>query len=709
MGERSVYASLILTILLIVLVLGLWMVNDNISVVKNQMVKNEQAMSRIADSAETLTKALRNSLANSRTAAANPLCDVANPSCAAETCCKKPQGNATNENNGDIETAQPITKNPTNSQPETASSEFNGYKGKNKFANDDLDDPNAVNGGVTRTATRTFPGNFNYIIKGESFVGTLWGYCNDSLAERHNINTTEFEPMLAENWNVSDDGLVYTIRLRKGAFWHPYTDLVTGKKVPEKEVTSDDFLFYWEVIQNENVPCDPLRSYFKFVDRIEVIDRYTFKVVWTQPYSLSEEQTLGLSPYPRHYYRPETDKPVDDATWAEQLQSSPRNQWVVGCGKYMLEKWESGQGLTLVRNPNYYGTKPHIERISFREIKDPEIMFNEFKKGNLDLMALSPTQWTVQTPEPQYYTVTKSVETAIEDSKLYDDLKKQGKKPEGAGDFEFEKYRYLGGSYSYIGYNQKRKMFQDKRVRQALTHLVDRRRILTEVYKDLGTIQTGPFLPQSPYNDPAVKPFEFDVEKALALLKEAGWIDTDKDGLLDNDLDGDGKREIFTFRFMTISVSPEQRKMASIIREDMLKVGIKMEIGPLEWSVYLQMLEEKTFDVCSLGWSGGIFESDPYQIWHSSQADLPKSSNHIYFKNAEADKLIETGRVTMDKNKRTEIYRQFHRLIHEEQPYTFLFAGHGTVARQPRYRNVRVYKVGLDGSQSWLPMALQVE
>lgn len=146
--------------------------------------------------------------------------------------------------------------------------------------------------------------------------------------------------------------------------------------------------------------------------------------------------------------------------------------------------------------------------------------------------------------------------------------------------------------------------------------------------------------------------------------------------------------------------------MMPLIQETLAAAGIDMKIQNLEWSVYLQRLQDKNFEACCLGWQSP-FDPDPYQIWHSSQADLPGSSNHIGFRNHEADRLIEELRATFDMERRIELARRFEALLHEEQPYTFLFVPYQLEARSGRYRNVRVFPGGIPDLIQWVPQAEQ--
>ncbi len=524
---------------------------------------------------------------------------------------------------------------------------------------------------------------------------------NDSLADRNNNDLTRYEPQLAESWDVSENGLEYTIRLRRDAMWHPYADPVTKREVDAKPVTAWDFLFYWETIQNPDIPCDPLRVYYEDLDHLEVVDDHTFKVVWKRPYSMSEAFTLGMSPLPEHYYRP--DQTWDDKKFAEEFIASPRNQWIVGCGPYRLSRWDKNQEVYMERNDAYYGPRPSITNRHIRLVPDNSVSFLEFKREAIDVYGLSPTQWLEETPEPEFMLVTPSIETAHEDSIAWDKRKKAGELPE---DYKFEKYQYNSTTWTYVGYNLQKPMFQDREVRTALTHLIDRRRILDEVYLGLGKIISGPFIPQSPYYNHNVAPMPFDVETAKRMLADSGWEDTDNDGVLDRDYDGTGVRKPFRFTFIIPSSSVTGRKMAAIIEQDMAKAGIRMDIKPIEWSVYTELLNRREFDVCSLGWSGGV-EGDPYQIWHGSGANREHSSNHVGYSSPEADRLIEEGRRTVDKEKRYEIYRRLHEVIAADQPYTFLLAPTATVAQSKRFRNSIVYEGGMDKLLEWIPASMQ--
>lgn len=576
--------------------------------------------------------------------------------------------------------------------------------GPGDFNNANLRDPEAEFGGTVVSRASVLPGHLNTLVNSDASVSAIWGYMVDSLAGRNYDDITKFEPLMAESWDVSPDGLVYTIRLRKNILWQPYTDPVTKREVPATPLTSRDFLFFWNTLQNKDIPCDPLRNYYEDMEGIEIVDDHTFTVRWKQPYSMSEECTLGMQPLPEHYYRPDPD--WSDERFAEEFTSSARNQWIVGTGPYKLERWDKNLEVLLVRDENYYGPAPYAAARHIKLIPDNSVSFLEFKKGQLDSYGLLPEQWFEETPEPEFQLVTPRIATAGEDSIEWDRKKRAGELPEN---YRFEKYQYEGSSQSWanVVYNLQKPLFRDRETRVALTHLIDRNRILDEVALGLGTIITGPFVPRSPYYNKDVLPLPFSIGTAVEMLADAGWEDTDGDGLIDKDYDGSGERKPFEFTFIIPSSSTTTRKVAAIVEQDMAKAKIKMNIKPIEWSVFTQLLDNREFDVCFLAWYGGI-EGDPYQLWHGAGAAKTGSSNHAGYDSPEANRLIEEGRRTIDKEKRYEIYRKLHAVIARDQPYTFLYAPAATLAQSKRFRNAIVYKGGqMSSLLQWIPAAGQ--
>ena len=192
----------------------------------------------------------------------------------------------------------------------------------------------------------------------------------------------------------------------------------------------------------------------------------------------------------------------------------------------------------------------------------------------------------------------------------------------------------------------------------------------------------------------------FDPQRAKAALDAAGWRDSDKDNIREKD----GVK--FEFNLLIVSNVPEYESLANLIKDEFGKAGILVNINNLEWSAFLQKIERLQFDACILGWQLGLVD-DPYQLWHSSQCD-EKESNHCGFANKEADRIIESARRELDQDKRKKMLERFQQIIHEEQPYTFLFVQKRLVGYNKRIQNVKYRLVGSSSDRWWVKQAEQV-
>ena len=489
------------------------------------------------------------------------------------------------------------------------------------------------------------PGTLNPVIArdvAENIVNSSKIY--ETLITRDN-KSLELKPLLAESWEFSDDKLNYTFKLKENVKWHD-----------GKPFTSEDVVYSYNSIMNPKVDAPQLRAYYQEIKKVEAIDKYTVKFTYARPYFLALEFCGGMPIVPKHIFE------------KGDFNKNPAGRHPIGTGPYKFVKWETGMEIILERNENYWGDRPHIDKIVFRIINDPNVAFQVLKKGEIDYSGLTPIQWVKQSK-------TKKFEEKI------------------------NKYSYFAPNYRFIAWNLDRPFFSDKRVRTAMTHLVNRELILEKIQYKLGAIVTNPFYLKSKEYDHSIKPYDYDPSKAKELLNQAGWVDNDSDGIRDKD----GVK--FEFEFLIPNGSDTSEKISTIIKEELDKVGIKMKIRRIEWAVFVQRLNERKFDAVTLGWSMGV-ESDPYQIWHSSQKD-GGGSNFIGFDNPEVDKIIEQARKEFDKDKRIELYRKFINIIHEEQPYTFLFCNKSTVALNNRFYGVNVYPLGLDALEWFVPLEQQ--
>jgi peptide/nickel transport system substrate-binding protein len=306
--------------------------------------------------------------------------------------------------------------------------------------------------------------------------------------------------------------------------------------------------------------------------------------------------------------------------------------------------------------------------VVFRVLPDPATVFLELQNENLDSAALSPLQFNRQ------------IQT--------DFFRKN-----------YRSYNWSGQQYSYLAYNLTSPLFSDRRVRQALAMATDRDQIVRAVLLGRGRMLSGPFLPESWAYDPAVKPFPYDPKAARELLAQAGWRDTDGDGLLDRD----GRK------FSLTNGANDQRKMTcEMLQAQLARIGVEMRIQVMEWSTLLkEFIHPRRFEAVLLGWNLAL-DPDIYDIFHSSRT-RPGQFNFVSFDNAEADRLMEKGRTTFDRSEREAAYRSLHRLIHQEQPYLFLFTSESLSVLHRRFEGVTEGKLGIghDFTRWYVPEGLR--
>ncbi|MDP8241342.1 MAG: ABC transporter substrate-binding protein [Candidatus Hatepunaea meridiana] len=328
----------------------------------------------------------------------------------------------------------------------------------------------------------------------------------------------------------------------------------------------------------------------------------------------------------------------------------------VGSGPYKFEHWKTGLEISLVRNENYWRGEGHayLDRIVWRVLTDVTASLVALKNGEIDFLE------NLQTI--QYLTMTNR-------QSFLDN---------------FVKSTYVIPSYGYLGWRNSHPIFADKRVRRAMTHMVRRVDLRDKLLFGFAEIVTGNFYRYGMDYDSSIVPFKYDPERALELLTEAGWADTDGDGILERD------SLEFRFEMLVPSGSTFAQQLTSILREDLFMIGVEMTIRQLEWSVFINnYIRNHNFDACYLGWVFGM-KGDPKQVWHSESAKS-RGSNHIDFMNAEADSLIDAARVEFDREKRVAMYHRFQQILHEEQPYTFLFSTMRKPAYDKRFKGVVWY------------------
>ncbi len=436
---------------------------------------------------------------------------------------------------------------------------------------------------------------------------------------------------LAESWEISKDNLSITFHLRKGVKWHD-----------GKPLTAHDVMYTYKVTIDPKTPT-PYSGDFKLVKKAEVLDDHTFKVTYDKPFAPALISWSGAI-LPRHLLE------------GKDITNSPLKRGPVGTGPFIFGEWVPGDRVILTANPDYFEGRPYIGRYMMKIIPDSATMFLELKSNSIDMMGLAPLQYVKQTDYPAFKR-------------------------------EFNKYKYLAFAYTYIGYNLRHAFFKDKRVRQALAHAINKQEIIDGILLGQAVEATGPFKPDMWAYNGNVRRYEYSPEKALALLREAGF-ERGSDGLLrKNGLP-------FEFTILVNQGNVVRIQSAELIQRRLAAVGITMKIRVLEWATLVNdFIDKRNFEAVLLGWT---IPNDPdlFDVWHSSKRG-PKELNFTSFENREVDELLVKARHTLDRPERKKCLDRIQEVLAEEQPYTFLFVPYSTVALHKRFKAVEPAPAGI--------------
>ncbi|QNN22206.1 ABC transporter substrate-binding protein [Planctomycetales bacterium ZRK34] len=436
-------------------------------------------------------------------------------------------------------------------------------------------------------------------------------------------------------------------------------------------LTAEDVVFTWELLNNPKLDAASTRQFYDNIETCKALGKYEVQFGMTEPHYMALSMCGGRPVLPKHFYSKYT---------IDQINRMPG--LLMGTGPYRLPDpaaWAPGKPLELVRNERYWGPQGGFDKLVYREIINDVARVTAFKNGEIDMLAPTPEQF----------------------ESLKDD-------PAVAERTQHFVYQSIPTGYMWLAWQQKRSdkptMFADKRVRQAMTYLTERRRICDDVFHGYATPAMGPWPKGSKQADPSLEPRPYDPEKGKALLAEVGWKDRDGDGVLEN---AEGKPFQFTLTYP--SGSADYDRIALFLKDSYAKAGIVMELDPLEFSVLIQRLEQQTFDAIILRWGGGAVESDIRQMFHSSQANKG-GDNVMNYISPELDRLIDKARSTVNPDERYPLWQECHRILYDDQPYTFMLYQKSLRMFDKRIANIQRNKMGLNDpprNEWYVPAPLQ--
>jgi peptide/nickel transport system substrate-binding protein len=420
------------------------------------------------------------------------------------------------------------------------------------------------------------------------------------------------------------------IKLKKNVLWHD-----------NMKFTAKDVIFTYEKIIDPKV-FNSIKSNFQQVKSVKALDDYTVEVIYTQAYFKAiETWMVGILPY--HLLKNE-----------ENLMTSSFNKNPIGTGSYKLKEFKTAQDIELIANENYFEGKPKIDKILYQFLPDPNTSFLYLKQKKLDIGGLTPIQI---------------------DRQIDDNFRKN-----------FTIIQKPSFAYSYMGFNLKNEKFKDIRIRQALSLAIDRQELVDILFFGYGKICNGPFLPDSFAYNENIKPITQNIQKAKALLKEAGYDENNP----------------FTFEIVTNTGNDTRINAAQILQYQLLKAGVKMQIRIMEWQAFLNtVVHPKKFEAILLGWSLSLMP-DAYPLWHSSSSKLG-GFNLVSYENEKVDKLIEQGNNTVNREELGKIYKDLFKIITDDLPYLFLYIPDAITIVNKNIKNVEPSFIGIMHNQKdWI-------
>ena len=437
--------------------------------------------------------------------------------------------------------------------------------------------------------------------------------------------STQIVPGLAESWAVSKDGLRYTFRLRKGVSFHDGTPL-----------DAEAVKFSIDRQINPEHPFNKLGKYpfanffFGNIKAVEVVDPLTVEFVLKEPRaSFLAVLTAGAA---------SIVSPTAVRKYGQDYALTP-----VGTGPFKYVSWERGQRVVLEKNPSYWRFSVKLDRVIYRPIVEDQARLTELLTGALDLIVGTPPDYVGQLEANPKVTLLKQV----------------------------------GAHVWYLGINNQKKPFDDKRVRQALNYAVNKDAIVRDVLKGTGSLSVGPVLPKTWGADGGLKPYPYDPERARKLLADAGhpagftttlWVPESGSGMQ----------------------SPVA--MSTVIQSNLKAVGVNVSLQTMEWGAYLAKLRSKEQELFALSWMAGNEDPDMvmYPLLHSSQW-TPNGPNRALYKNERFDEMLHQARLTTDEKKRADLYRQAQRILVDDAPWIFVDHEIQTAAHAKRVQGFKLH------------------
>ena len=526
-------------------------------------------------------------------------------------------------------------------------------------------------GGQLVLSTTSDPRSFNPILAKETSTTAITSLIFEGLTRTDGI-TLEVEPNLAERWKVSRDGLAWTFYLRKDVLWSD------GKKF-----TADDVIFTFnDLIYNPDIP-NSSRDIFAIDGKVFTIKKVDdFTVQFILPVKFAPFlRAMSEAILPKHILEESVKDGKFNFTWG--TDSNPED--IIGTGAFMLAKYLPGERVILRRNPSYWresknGEKlPFLEEIVFLIVQNQDTALLKFKDGELDYYSLRGSDYPLLKPQ------------------------------EGSEDFTIYETGPAFGS-NFLVFNQnsdinpktgepfverkKLSWFRNLKFREAVAHVIDKKRIIEILMNELGSPQDSALSPSAGFfYNPNVKKYEYNLEKAKEILKNAGFIDRDNDGIIE---DSDGNK--VEFNLFTNAGGSDRIQIAAVIRKDLESIGMKVNFLALEFNNLVgKLVSNFDWDVMIIGLTGGIEPHFGRNVWHSSghlHMWHPRQSAPKEKWEGRIDEIFDQAVQQLSKKKRKKLYDEWQKIVSEQLPLIYTVLSDSIFAVRNKFGNLKPSSYG---------------
>ena len=460
---------------------------------------------------------------------------------------------------------------------------------------------------------------------------------------------------MAESWEVSENSLVWTFKLREGVMWSD-----------GEPVDAHDFKFTYDAIASDLVET-PRKGNVESIESIEVVDDHTVQVTFTQ-LKCDGLLDLGLGWLPSHLYA---------ADFSDVMTSDLNTEPQASAEAFVFNEWVRDDHISMLSNSTFWKGAPNMEGQIIRVIPSAGTRLAALETGEVDVIGLEPTQLT-----------------------------RVGLNP------DLNIFKFKDDGYSYIGLNlanpenplpgqdeegnlmeqDPHPILSDRQVRLAMAHSLDYEAIINKVYLGQGYQIASNVLPAVGWaHDPSIAPYDYDTELSASILEEAGWTDSDGDGV--RECNGCATAEegtLLSLNLKTNAGNSSREELGVLVQDQLNGIGFDITFEAIEFGTLVGELLGQTYEMVIIGWTGLGTDPNDDVFWHS-RYDTPGSGfNFVSYQNARIDELLEQGLAVPGcaAEDRAPVYYEIQQIIHDDIPYLFVTGSIGNIGYSDRWDGI---------------------